>query len=81
MGLRALAQSIARELGPKGIHVAHVVIDGQIDTPRVRASFAGRDPRTYLDPAAIAETYWNLYSQDASAWTHEIDLRPAVEKF
>jgi NAD(P)-dependent dehydrogenase (short-subunit alcohol dehydrogenase family) len=80
-GLRALAQSMARELGPKGIHVAHVVIDGQIDTPRVRAHLTERDPKTFLDPAAIAETYWSLCSQDATAWTHEIDLRPSVEKF
>jgi NAD(P)-dependent dehydrogenase (short-subunit alcohol dehydrogenase family) len=80
-GLRALAQSIARELGPKGIHVAHVVIDGQIDTPRVRARLTGRDPKTFLDPVAIAESYWSLHSQDASAWSQEIDLRPSVEKF
>jgi len=80
-GLRALAQSIARELGPKGIHVAHVVIDGQIDTPRVRARLTGRDPKTFLDPVAIAETYWSLHSQDASTWSQEIDLRPSVEKF
>jgi NAD(P)-dependent dehydrogenase (short-subunit alcohol dehydrogenase family) len=80
-GLRALAQSMAREFGPKGIHVAHVVIDGQIDTPRVRAKLVERDPSTFLDPTAIAETYWNLSSQDASAWTHEFDLRPSVEKF
>ncbi len=58
-GLRALAQSMARELGPKGIHVAHVVIDGQIDTPRVRAAFVERDPNSFLNPLAIAETYWS----------------------
>lgn len=81
VGLRALAQSMARELGPQGIHVAHVVIDGQIDSPRVRARFPDREPKTFLDPAAIAEAYWSLYAQDASAWTHEIDLRPSVEKF
>jgi NAD(P)-dependent dehydrogenase (short-subunit alcohol dehydrogenase family) len=81
VGLRALAQSMARELGPQGIHVAHVVIDGQIDSPRVRTRFPDREQSTFLDPAAIAETYWSLYAQDASAWTHEIDLRPSVEKF
>jgi NAD(P)-dependent dehydrogenase (short-subunit alcohol dehydrogenase family) len=81
VGLRALAQSLAREFGPQGIHVAHVVIDGQIDSPRVRARFPDSEPQTLLNPAAIAETYWSLYAQDASAWTHEIDLRPAVEKF
>ncbi len=80
-GLRALAQSMARELGPKGIHVAHVVIDGGIDTPRVRTMLAGRDPQTLLAPMAIAENYWNLHAQDPSAWSQEIDLRPSVEKF
>lgn len=80
-GLRALAQSMAREFGPKGIHVAHVVIDGQIHTPRVRAMFPDRDLKTFLDPAAIAETYWSLHAQDPSAWSHEIDLRPSVERF
>jgi NAD(P)-dependent dehydrogenase (short-subunit alcohol dehydrogenase family) len=81
-GLRALAQSMARELGPRGIHVAHIVIDGGIDTPRVRAMVAGRgSATTLLSPAAIAETYWHLHGQDPSAWTHEMDLRPSVEKF
>lgn len=81
-GLRALAQSMARELGPRGIHVAHVVIDGGIDTPRVRSMLAGRETApTLLSPAAIAESYWNLHTQDPSAWSHEIDLRPSVEKF
>jgi NAD(P)-dependent dehydrogenase (short-subunit alcohol dehydrogenase family) len=80
-GLRALAQSMARELGPKGIHVAHVVIDGGIDTPRVRSMLAGRDPATLLSPDAIAESYWHLHEQHPSAWSHEIDLRPSVEKF
>jgi NAD(P)-dependent dehydrogenase (short-subunit alcohol dehydrogenase family) len=80
-GLRALAQSLARELGPKGIHVAHVVIDGPIDTPRAREMFAGRGPETFLAPAAIAENYWNLHAQDPTTWTQEIDLRPSVEKF
>lgn len=79
-GLRALAQSMARELGPRGIHVAHVVIDGGIDTPRVRAMLSGRE-QPLLAPAAIAESYWNLYVQDPSAWSQEIDLRPAGEKF
>jgi len=80
-GLRALAQSMARELGPKGIHVAHVVIDGGIDSPRARTMFAGRDPQTFLAPTAIAECYWNIHAQDPSAWSQEIDLRPSVEKF
>ena len=80
-GLRALAQSMAREFGPQGIHVAHVVVDGQIDTPRVRERSPDREDHTMLAPAAIAETYWQLHSQDSSAWTLEMDLRPAVESF
>ena len=70
--LRALAQSMARELGPQGIHVAHVVIDGQI----------GRDAEArQLDPDAIAEAYHALHVQPRSAWTHELDLRPWAETF
>ncbi len=80
-GLRALAQSMARELGPKGIHVAHVVIDGQIASDRVRKAMPGRDEATMLAPDAIAETYWHLHAQAATAWTHELELRPATEKF
>ncbi|HET6619897.1 MAG TPA: SDR family NAD(P)-dependent oxidoreductase [Dongiaceae bacterium] len=71
-GLRALAQSMARELGPKGIHVAHVVIDGQI---------GAADNDSKLNPADIAEAYWSLYRQPRSAWTLEADLRTWVEKF
>jgi NAD(P)-dependent dehydrogenase (short-subunit alcohol dehydrogenase family) len=71
-GLRALAQSMARELGPKGIHVAHIVIDGQIGV-------AEGDIK--LRPADIAEAYWSLYRQPRSAWTLEADLRTWVEKF
>lgn len=80
-GLRALVQSIAREFGPAGIHAAHVVIDGQIATPRNRARMPDRAPDSLLDPAAIAETYWQLHTQPRSAWTQELDLRPASEKF
>ena len=80
-GLRALAQSMAREFGPQGIHVAHVVVDGQIDTPRVREMSPGREDHTMLSPDAIAETYWQLHSQGRTAWTLELDLRPAVERF
>jgi NAD(P)-dependent dehydrogenase (short-subunit alcohol dehydrogenase family) len=80
-GLRALAQSMARELGPKGVHVAHIVIDGVIDSERARGMFAGREAATMLSPDAIAETYWHLHAQPATTWTHEVDLRPAVEKF
>jgi NAD(P)-dependent dehydrogenase (short-subunit alcohol dehydrogenase family) len=83
--LRALAQSMARELGPEGIHVAHVVVDGAIDTPFIRESFPERyalkDQAGILDPEAIAENYWQLHRQPRSAWTHELDLRPWMEKW
>jgi NAD(P)-dependent dehydrogenase (short-subunit alcohol dehydrogenase family) len=82
-GLRALAQSMARELAPSGIHVAHVVIDGAIDTEFIRSNFPERaalKPRDgILDPEAIAEVYWQLHRQSRSAWTHEMDLRPWIE--
>jgi NAD(P)-dependent dehydrogenase (short-subunit alcohol dehydrogenase family) len=81
--LRALAQSMARELGPQGIHVAHVVIDGAIDTAFIRSNFPERaalkDRAGILDPEAIAEVYWQLHCQPRSAWTHEMDLRPWME--
>jgi NAD(P)-dependent dehydrogenase (short-subunit alcohol dehydrogenase family) len=81
--LRALAQSMARELGPKGIHVAHVVIDGAIDTAFIAENFPARyalkDQDGILSPMAIAENYWTLHRQHRSAWTHELDLRPWME--
>ncbi len=80
-GLRALAQSIAREFGPQGIHAAHVIIDGMIDTPRVRSWQPDKAPHTLVDPTAIAETYWQLHNQSPRAWTQEMDLRPSVERF
>lgn len=82
-GLRALAQSMARELGPRGIHVAHVVIDGQIESEARggRYSAAERGEDALLAPQAIAETYYQLHRQHRSAWTQELDLRPWVEKF
>ncbi|MGZ0747929.1 SDR family NAD(P)-dependent oxidoreductase [Haloparvum sp. AD34] len=83
-GVRGMAESLARELGPEGIHVAHVVIDGQILPPELREEGAeGGAPETeeYLDPDAIAESYWHLVEQDRSAWTLELDLRPHVEEF
>ncbi len=83
--LRALAQSCARELGPQGIHVAHVVIDGAIDTEFIRSQFPERyalkAEAGILDPEAIAATYVMLHQQPRSAWTHELDLRPWAEKF
>jgi len=83
--LRALAQSLARELGPAGIHVAHAIIDGAIDTAFIRDNF----PERYalkaeggiLDPDAIAENYWLIHRQPRSAWTFELDLRPWMERW
>lgn len=80
-GLRAVAQSMARELGPRNVHVAHVVIDGQILSDRYRHLLGERGPESLLDPDAIAETYYQLHHQTRSAWTHELDLRPWAEKF
>jgi NAD(P)-dependent dehydrogenase (short-subunit alcohol dehydrogenase family) len=81
--LRALAQSMARELGPEGIHVGHIVIDGAIDMPWIRENFPQiietRGEEALLSPDAIAESYWSLHAQPRSAWTHELDLRPHVE--
>ncbi len=80
-GLRALAQSMARELQPKGIHVAHIVIDGRIRPPEV-VEHPGETPdESMLDPHAIAEVYYQLHMQPRSAWTQELDLRPSSERF
>lgn len=83
--LRALAQSMARELGPKNIHVAHVVIDGAIDTEFIRDNFPERyalkSQDGILNPDHIAENYWHLYTQPRDAWTHELDLRPWMERW
>lgn len=83
--LRALAQSMARELGPKNIHVAHVVIDGAIDTDFIQETFpdiyAKKSEDGILNPAHIAENYWHLAQQPRDAWTHELDLRPWMEKW
>jgi NAD(P)-dependent dehydrogenase (short-subunit alcohol dehydrogenase family) len=83
--LRALAQSMARELGPRGIHVAHVVVDGAIDTEFIRETFPQRyalkDQDGILNPDHIADNYWMLHRQPRDAWTHELDLRPWIEKF
>ena len=83
--LRALSQSMARELGPQGIHVAHFIIDGAIDTAFIKENF----PDTYalkekdgiLSPEKIADSYWFVHSQHRSVWTQELDLRPYMEKF
>jgi len=80
-GLRALAQSMARELSPEGIHVAHMIIDGQIRSERYENLLQERGPDSLLEPDAIADAYLNVHDQPPSAWTHEMDLRPWVEKF
>ena len=81
-GLRLLVQAMAREFGPQGIHVAHVIIDGAIDTEWIKANFPDRynaGPDAILNPDHIAETYWQLHRQPRSAWTFEMDLRPWKE--
>lgn len=83
--LRALAQSMARELGPQGIHVAHPIIDGAIDTAFIRDTFPERyalkEQDGILNPEHIAEQYWQLHCQPRDSWTHELDLRPWMETF
>jgi len=79
--VRGMAESMARELGPEGIHVAHVVIDGQISTPSLRRRNPGHDEDSLLDPDEIAESYWHLVEQEETTWTLELDLRPSVEEF
>jgi NAD(P)-dependent dehydrogenase (short-subunit alcohol dehydrogenase family) len=82
--LRSLAQSMARELGPLGIHVAHTIIDGAIDTEWIAKNFPQRhalkDQDGILNPEHIADAYWMLHTQPRDAWTHELDLRPWMEK-
>ena len=80
-GLLALAQAMARELGPQGIHVAHIIIDGQINAGRHVKLAAERPPEALLEPDDIAETYWQLHAQKRSVWAFDIDLRPWVERF
>ncbi|MGH6872669.1 MAG: SDR family NAD(P)-dependent oxidoreductase [Rhizomicrobium sp.] len=87
-GLRAVAQSMARELGPKNIHVAHLIIDAGVDTEFVRERIRARggDPDTLpedtlMEPQSVADAYWYLHSQPRDGWTHELDLRPFAEKW
>jgi NAD(P)-dependent dehydrogenase (short-subunit alcohol dehydrogenase family) len=89
-GLRAVAQSAARELGPQNIHVAHLVIDSGVDTAWVREriktregedALANLDPNRLMRPEAVAETYWQLYRQPRDAWTSEMEIRPFGEKW
>jgi NAD(P)-dependent dehydrogenase (short-subunit alcohol dehydrogenase family) len=83
--LRALAQSMARELWPQGIHVAHTVIDGAIDTEFIRSHFPDRyalkDRQGILSPEHIADAYWQIHQQPRDAWTHETELRPWIENW
>ena len=89
-GLRAVAQSAARELGPKNIHVAHLIIDAGVDTAWVRERIKARegedalrnlDPGRLMNPASVAEAYWQLYQQPRDAWTFEMDIRPSGERW
>lgn len=89
-GLRALAQSCARELGPRGIHVAHLVIDAGVDTAWVRERIRARDgddavtnlaPDVLMRPESVADTYWMLHQQPRDAWTFELEIRPYGEKW
>lgn len=79
--VRGLAQSLARDLGPRGIHVAYVNVDGIIDIPHIRKRMPSLKNEDLLKPEAIAESYWHLANQDPSAWTQELDVRPFKEKF
>ena len=88
-GLRAVAQSAARELGPQHIHVAHLIIDAAVDTEWVRQRIAAREgvesetiaPERLMNPASVAETYWHLYCQPPDAWTFETEIRPFGESW
>ena len=87
-GLRGVAQSLARELGPKNIHVGHLIIDAGVDTEFVRERIrsSGKDPNelppnALMNPTSVAEAYWNMYKQSPDAWTFEMDLRPFAENW
>ncbi len=86
-GLRGVAQSMARELGPQGIHVAHLIIDAGVDTAFVRQRIKERrgdvepQPGELMNPSSIAATYWMLHNQPRDGWTHELDLRPNIERW
>jgi NAD(P)-dependent dehydrogenase (short-subunit alcohol dehydrogenase family) len=80
-GMRGLAQALARELWPKGIHVAHIIIDGVIRENESEPGTEDQNAEPLMNPAAIAEVYWGLVRQDRSTWSMELDLRPHREKF
>ncbi|EPE25622.1 NAD(P)-binding Rossmann-fold containing protein [Glarea lozoyensis ATCC 20868] len=79
--LRATGQSLAREFGPKGVHVVHAIIDGVIDIPRTKEWMVGAGPDAKINSDAIADSYWYLHTQPRSHFTQELDVRPYVEKF
>ncbi|KAL9061295.1 MAG: hypothetical protein Q9162_000169 [Coniocarpon cinnabarinum] len=79
--LRALSNSLGKEFGPKGVHVAHAVIDGGIDSPRMRQMIQTSDPDALIHPDGIADAYWHLHTQPRSAFSNEIDIRPYCEKW
>lgn len=83
--LRALAQSMARELGPMGVHVGHIIVDGMIDSEAVRGKFPDEVDALpaggMLDPDHIADAYWAMHAQPKDAWTFEMDIRPSVERW
>lgn len=80
-GLRALAQGMAREFAPRGIHVAHVIVDGVIDSPRTREMFKDFRDEQFMNPDSIANAYYRLVNQHRTAWTEELDLRTYIEPF
>ena len=79
--MRGLASSLAREVGPQGIHVAHIIIDGVINSPNLRERYQVEEGDPLLEPDAIADTYWALIQQERSAWSFEVDVRPHNEEF
>lgn len=79
--MRALAQSTAREFAPKGVHVAHAIIDGVIDIPRTKDWLKDQPPEAKIGADDIAESYWNLHLQSKRCFTNEIDIRPMLEKW
>lgn len=80
-GVRGLAESLARELWPKNIHVAHIIIDGGIESPDPRKTSSVNLNQPWLNPESMADSYWGLVTQDKQAWTLELDLRPYNEEF
>ena len=79
--LRALSSSLAKEFGPKYVHVCHAIIDGVIDIPRTQGFLKDAGPDAKISADAIADAYWNLHTQPKSAFTWEIDIRPSIEKW